>query len=190
MKRLSLTILALMIALTLASCTSEPSATTAVRTTAAAPSPTTAAPTTTASPATTAIATANPSSYVITNFEGVKVTLALPIGWAGYGLYVNNGGDPATTLTGIEIWSVEQPYTDPCHWQETELVPPLGPTVDDLATALQNQLTRGATTGDVTLDGYSGKLVKMTVPADVVLADCDGDKFRSWVWGSDASRWA
>jgi len=63
--------------------------------------------------------------------------------------------DP-TTLRGIAIWSVSQTYTDPCHWEGTELVPALGPTVDDLATAMQSQLTREATAGDFTLDGYSG----------------------------------
>ena len=65
-------------------------------------------------------------------------------------------------------------------WTETALEPPLGPTVDDLATALENQLTREATTSDVTLDGYTGKLVKMTVPTDAVFTDCDSGEFRSW----------
>jgi hypothetical protein len=136
------------------------------------------------------IPTANPASYPITNFEGVKVTLTLPIGWTGYGLYVNNGGGAATTLTGIEVWAVDQTYTDPCHWDGAELDPPLGPTVDDLATALQNQPTREATTSDVTVDGYSGSLVKMIVPAGAVLAECDEGEFRSWTWGSDSPRWA
>jgi hypothetical protein len=97
------------------------------------------------------------------------------------GWFVNNGGDIRTELTAIQVWAVTgNSYADPCHWTETELDPPLGPTVDDLATALENQLTREATTSDVTLDGYAGKLVKLTVPADAVFADCDQGEFRSW----------
>ena len=34
---------------------------------------------------------------------------------------------------------------------------------------------------DVTLDGYSGKMVEMSVPTDIDFADCDGGEFRSWL---------
>jgi hypothetical protein len=124
--------------------------------------------------------TPSPTSYLITNEEGVRVTLALPDGWVRGGWLVNNAGDTRTELTAIQIWAVGDTYTDPCRWAETMLDPPLGPTVDDLAIALENQLTREATSSDVTLDGYSGKLVQMTVPADTAFADCDGGQFRSW----------
>lgn len=125
--------------------------------------------------------TPSPTSYLITNGEGVRVTLALPDGWVRGGWVVNNGGNMRTSLTAIQVWAVTgNSYTDPCHWTETELDPPLGPTVDDLVTALENQLTREATTSDVTLDGYTGKLVKMTVPTDAVFTDCDSGEFRSW----------
>ena len=128
-------------------------------------------------------ATPTPSatSYLITNPEGVRVTLTVPDGWVREIWYVNNARDTRTELTAIQIWAVGNTYTDPCQWAEAALDPPLGPTVDDLATALENQLTREATISDVTLDGYSGKLVQMTVPADAVFADCDGREFRSWV---------
>ena len=125
--------------------------------------------------------TQGPSSYVITNEEGVRVTLALPNGWMGAGWYVSNNGDTRTDLTAIQVWAVTgNSYTDPCHWAATELDPPLGPTVDDLVTALENQQTREAATSDITLAGYTGKLVKMTVPADQSFADCDSGEFRSW----------
>ena len=126
--------------------------------------------------------TPSPTSYLITNDEGVRVTLALPDGWVRGGWLVNNGLDDRTELTAIQVWAVTgNSYTDPCNWTESELDPPLGPTVDDLATALENQLTREATSSDVTLDGYAGTLVKMTVPTDVdFIRDCDQAQFRSW----------
>ena len=129
----------------------------------------------------TPIPTANPDAYLITNEEGVRVTLTVADGWIRNGWYINNGGDTRTELTAIQIWAVGATYTDPCQWNSTKLDPPLGPAVDDLATALANQLTREATMSDATLDGYSGKLVQMTVPEDAVFADCDQGEFRSWV---------
>lgn len=119
------------------------------------------------------------SIYLITNDEGVRVTLTVPDGWFPAGWYVSNG-DAGPTLTGIQIWAVGNVYADPCRWRGALMDPPVGPTVDDLAQALAEQPTRGATTSDVTLDGFAGKLVELTVPADISLADCDGGQFYSW----------
>jgi hypothetical protein len=125
--------------------------------------------------------TPSPTSYLITNEEGIRVTLALPNDWVPGGWLVNNGRDERTELAAIQVWAVTgNSYADPCRWTETALDPPLGPTVDDLVTALENQLSREATTTDVTLDGYAGKLVKMTVPTDAVFSECDSGQFRSW----------
>jgi hypothetical protein len=72
-------------------------------------------------------------------------------------------------------------YTDPCNWSTSIIDPPVGPTVDDLADALAAQAMRGdATPTDVTIGGYDGKYLEMSVPDDVVLADCDEGEFRSW----------
>ena len=124
--------------------------------------------------------TPNATSYLIINEEGVRVTIAVPDDWVRGGWLVNNGRNTGTELTAIQVWAVTNSHTDPCNWDETALDPPLGPTVDDLVTALENQLTRGASASDVTLDGYAGKLVKMTVPTDAVFSDCDSGQFRSW----------
>lgn len=126
-------------------------------------------------------APADPNAYLITNDEGVRVTLTMPEeGWVRLGWFVNNGGDLSTSLTAIQIWTVGNVFTDPCQWSGALADPPVGPTVDDLVVALENQPTRDATTSDVTLDGYRGTLVKMTVPADISFADCDGGQFYSW----------
>ncbi len=54
--------------------------------------------------------------------------------------------------------------------------PPVGPTVEDLANALADQAHRGdAVPVDVTIDGYSGKMIELTVPSDIDLADCDAE---------------
>ncbi len=72
-------------------------------------------------------------------------------------------------------------YTDPCNWSTSIAEPPVGLTVDDLANALAAQAMRGdAGPTDVTVDGFDGKYLEMSVPADIDFADCDQDQFRSW----------
>ena len=42
-------------------------------------------------------------------------------------------GGPGEVALGW--WDVDNVFTDPCHWQDSLADPPVGPTVDDLATA-------------------------------------------------------
>ena len=107
-------------------------------------------------------------------------TITVPAGWVGAGgSRVNK--DEATV--GFWYWNgdLATVYQDPCQWQGTEIEPPVGPTVDDLANALASQADRGdAVPVDVTIGGYDGKMIEMSVPTDIDFADCDGGEFRSW----------
>jgi len=66
--------------------------------------------------------------------------------------------------------------------------PPIGPTVDDLATALADlepfELTSPPT--DVTLDGYTGKHLALRVP-DIRFDRCDAGDLRSWIAPMDVA---
>ena len=54
----------------------------------------------------------------------------------------------------------------PASGSGTELDPPVGPTVDDLATALVEQPEQHASSlSDVTVGGYAGKKVELSHPA-------------------------
>ena len=68
-------------------------------------------------------------------------------------------------------------YTGGCQWHGTALDPPVGPTVDDLATALFAQAGPGASPpASVTVGGYPGKKVELTNPEDLdVSGTCEGD---------------
>ena len=67
-------------------------------------------------------------------------------------------------------------YTGGCHWRGTELSPPVGPTVDDLATAIFEQAGPGASPPtDVTVGGYAGKKVEWPLPEDLDIDTCDSD---------------
>jgi hypothetical protein len=121
-------------------------------------------------------------TYQVTH-EGVAVaTLTVPDGWFnvqdfGVGKDSNENG-----FTAVLIWppgDFANVYLDPCRWQDGQA--PVGPTVDDLATALDNQAQRGDSAPvDVSIDGYSGKMIELTVPSDINITDCDAGEFRSW----------
>ena len=67
-------------------------------------------------------------------------------------------------------------YTGGCHWKGTALVPAVGPTVDDLSTALNALAGPGASPPiAVTVGGHPGMKVELSIPADLDISTCDSD---------------
>jgi hypothetical protein len=132
----------------------------------------------TPSPSAAASATpeATPTAFTMVIPAGQTATVMVPRGWTRNGWYLTKSD------LFLSAWpvAVENVYGDPCLWQSSLLDPPVGPTVDDLATALGNQLMRDATVEDVTIGGYSGKVVHMSLPADLDFADCDLAEVGAW----------
>ena len=95
----------------------------------------------------------------------MELTFTVPEGWSV------GADDTAVTseMDGrdvyIMVWDITHVYADPCQWQGT--LEEVGPTVDDLAAALEQQPMRDATVSDVEVDGFAGKLVTMSVPDDM-----------------------
>ena len=137
------------------------------------PSPSAAA---SATPEATPSATASAYGMSVPGITGGQSTLTVPPGWTRHGWYVANND------LFLSVWpvAVENVYSDPCQWQSSLLDPPVGPTVDDLATALRNQAMRAATVEDVTLGGYSGKVVHQSLPADLDFGACDRGIVGAW----------
>jgi hypothetical protein len=91
---------------------------------------------------------------------------------------------------GVSITTVTNLVRDGCH-DHSRPDPPVGPTVDDLATGLADlapfEVTAPPT--DVTIYGYRGKHLELTVPDlpmqgsedDRRFADCVGGQLKSWV---------
>lgn len=91
---------------------------------------------------------------------------------------------------GVSITTVTNLVQDGCRdhsWAD----PPVGPSVDDLATALADLAPFEVTSPprDVTIDGYGGKYMELTVP-DLPVEDVEGDRrftgceegtLKSWV---------
>ena len=66
-----------------------------------------------------------------------------------------------------------------CQWTGTSFDP--GPTVDQLATALAGlQGFRTTQPAPVTVGGYSGKELQLTVPSDAQFLNCPYGEYRSW----------
>jgi hypothetical protein len=108
-------------------------------------------------------------------------------GWlhAGYGNLAKHPIDNGLGMWELLItpwWTIRNLSADPCRWQsEGELAPPVGPTVDDLATALVTQAAGNASgPTDVAVGGYRGKRLELSLPTGLDIATCDGGEFVRW----------
>lgn len=147
------------------------------------PSPT-AVPSPTPSPVANFVGSFAPgTSYVIDDpccVRSSRIAFTLPAtGWSAFdpvfvGKNVAGGGD--TFDLYFSPFLVDNVYTGGCHWVGTALNPPVGPTVDDLATALLAQAGPGASPPvAVTVDGHPGKKVELSIPQDIDVTTCDSD---------------
>jgi len=110
------------------------------------------------------------------------VAVTVPAGWSasnGDLLLKNYGPSDAEAGPAFVVWQMSGTYVDPCT-DHTLVTPTPGPGIDALVDALDHQpgTTAGPPTA-VTVDGYSGKFVEVTVTADITKCP---DTF--WIWGS------
>jgi hypothetical protein len=107
------------------------------------------------------------------------LTVMLPDGWEANDGWVVTGDAEDRSFVRLGSSVVANIYSEPCS--STLLDPPAGPTVDDLATAFADVWGADATTPtEVTLDGYEGKHMVLTVPAEVDFADCVIGHYMAW----------
>jgi hypothetical protein len=111
-------------------------------------------------------------------FPNVLVTV--PDGWSSYQGFAVERRTGTPRELAVSVWSVADVYADGCHWLGSTIHP--GPTVDELAAALAARPLRNATTPvAVSFDGYQGKYMEWSVPADINFSECDGGIFQSWI---------
>jgi hypothetical protein len=148
--------------------------------------PPTSTPSPTASPAPTETAalqlptteTLEPGRYFL-EFGAYRFTFTVTDpGWmadVGFAA-VFQGEDPKLAI----FWpggDIPNLYRRACQWTGTEFEP--GSSVDDLAEALASlEDFETSTPADVTISGYTGKLVTLTVPMDVDFSACDDGSFQ------------
>jgi hypothetical protein len=96
----------------------------------------------------------------------------------------------------VSIITVSNLVTDGCR-DHSHADPPIGPTVDDLASALTDLAPFHVTSSpkDVTAYGYNGKHLELTVPDLAVdesrddrrFSECSGGQIKSWVAAFDTA---
>jgi hypothetical protein len=124
-----------------------------------------------------------------------NVAITVPDGWAnidGWGVDSDTYGDH---WVGITFWDVDGVYAHPCQWKGEKIQP--GPTVAGLAKVLAKQPLRDATQPvDIVVDGFDGKQLQWSVPANIDFSTCDFAStdgrsfFESWIgapgsWATD-----
>jgi len=108
-----------------------------------------------------------------------------PNGWVGYPDWAMDGPEPvradAPNGIGISFFSANGLYRDPCRWDTKGTGQAdigdvkVGPTVDDMVTALRaNTYYTSTTPQPVTIDGYAGKELELQLPDDS-FSTCDKD---------------
>ncbi|MEP7115628.1 MAG: hypothetical protein ABI862_20350, partial [Ilumatobacteraceae bacterium] len=117
---------------------------------------------------------------------GVRLSFAVPAGWVDNDWYVSKAS--AHPIFGVGFNNVANIYTDSCP--SVLVDPPVGPTVDDLASAWASLPGFHATAPtDITVDGFHGKQVEFTVP-DYDLADCAPGDFKLFNSVGGGDYWA
>ena len=106
-----------------------------------------------------------PGTYA-TSIGSVEITYTVPAGWNREPATPELAGPIADEIGGLSFWIVTDLFADPCRFDQGNLEPPPGPSVDELANALVAQPGVDAEPpSDVVVDGFAGTYVEYTTPA-------------------------
>ena len=130
-----------------------------------------------------------PGAYLIDDPFPVRIGITVPDGW-GTGGTRSTLAQVGTGGGGLSFTLVEGVYADPCHLEAGLIDPKVGPTADDLASALAGLPGVGASVPtDVVIDGHRAVTLTLNAPSSV--ASCTepdgGPKFR--IWGAPEWHW-
>jgi hypothetical protein len=113
-----------------------------------------------------------PGTYVVTDVEPLRIGITVPAGWTKN--FLDAAVWTENSTVHILFGRVDNIYADPCASSEGLIDPPVGSTVDDLATAFAGLPGLNATVEEVFFSGYSGKYVELA-PSDPIDGWCSGD---------------
>jgi len=113
---------------------------------------------------------------------GLMPVLTVPEGYVSLGsegFGIESTGDVEGRYHVLWLWHLEEIYDDPCG--PVAGLRPVGPEVGDIAAALAAQPLRdGSEPVPITIGGYDGFYVELTVPDDMDVDACPTGRFNSW----------
>lgn len=110
-----------------------------------------------------------PGRYQVDPALPMDVTIEVPEGWSAGDAWVVRGpkGNEAPDGMAIRFYALDNLnlYNDPLLPTDGLLAPPVGPSVDELVAAMVDHPDWDVTgTSPITLDGYAGQVVHVTLP--------------------------
>lgn len=117
-----------------------------------------------------------PGTYSLSSFP-VGISFEVPEGWGACSVSaVEQAVCSRTSNSSLSFLIVENVVADPCDGSEARLDPPVGPSVDDLVSAISSLDGFEATAPrDITVDGFDGRDFTVTAPASAGVCD-----LRTW----------
>jgi len=116
--------------------------------------------------------------------------VTVPAGWVSVwdGMGIRKHYEQPNEVTAVHMWSPGLAvFADACHSADSE--ERIGPTVDDLISALQAQENSVlADPVDATIAGIDGTRLELSSPAGLDLAQCSLEGFLQ-VWKADGGGW-
>ncbi|KQR12134.1 hypothetical protein [Cellulomonas sp. Leaf334] len=125
-----------------------------------------------------------PGRYVLPVLDApadwtLEPVVTVPEGFLGLDAGVTSGDFETDDARVLWLWNIDSVFTHPCELGATAA--PVGPTVADLAAALAAQPMRAATAPvPVTVGGYEGLYLELSVPDDIDPDACPVGRFSSW----------
>ena len=120
-------------------------------------------------------------TYVVDDPFPVHISVEVPEGWSSCGLGARELGVCADGIGAIGFLIVDNVVADPCDPARALLDPPVGPSVEELVTAIAN--LRGFEATDpvaVTLDGFQGQRFELTAPQGPGLCKLSDTGLGTW----------
>lgn len=135
-----------------------------------------------------------PGRYQVEPALPMDVTIEVPEGWSAGGAWVAVGpkGNEAPDGMAIRFYASDlNLYNDPLLPSDGLLAPPVGPSVDELVAAMVGHPDWDVTgTSPITLDGYAGQVVHVTLPEGTsdatpfyLFVDAFGGQVYGWAAG-------
>jgi hypothetical protein len=121
-------------------------------------------------------------TYEIDAAFPVRLTVTLPAGFEhGRGASDSVGIQGNPPGRGVEFQIASNVYPDPCHSSAGPAVPPIGPSVDDLVTAMTSLVGfQAGPVTDITIGGLPAKAFDLTNEIDQ--STCDAQSLRTFVF--------